>query len=648
MSDRIKFMLVLVAALVQGLLYLFLLPPWQHYDEPSHFEYAWLIAQRGSLPTPHDTNDTMRRDVLMSMIEHNFYSNGGIPEWIGTGYQLNLGYSQLPDLPTYYLLVSLPLRVVGHLDVTSQLYVARMVSLLLFLLTIAIAGALARDLTPPRHMLRWAVPLGITLMPPFVDVMTAVNNDVGAVFAVALFLWGSVRTIRFGFTPWRVLWLVGTAVLGIITKNASAIALLLLPVTVLVAIWTQRRWRWRWLVLGAGATLVALPALLLDWTDAAAWYPAGGAETQAIPTRSQSTTPGGRHTLNLELTPGTQGHLLNPLLDEQIRSVVGHTITLGGWVSADRTATIAGPSLLWSRLGVITFESETMPVTVTTTPTFVAWTFDVPADVHSIQYALLGKQLTEDEQPLRIMLDRPFLVDGAFPTGVEPIFDDASAVSGSWAGQAWTNLLRNPSGQRVAPRPKPWLNRLLARVLPRPPAQMIMGIFDVSLTWPHILQVVAPNLLRGTFTGFAWAHVGLFGNQWCWMFGGVMLVALTGCLRWFAQRAQGNPTLRPALLLLLVAALLAWGNALIWVLPMLWARTPVPAARYTFPATIPLVLALVAGWWALWPRRYRAYGALALLCLLLILNGISVWTIRSFYESIPSRVAEHTYREAGS
>lgn len=648
MPDRIKFMLVLVVALVQGLLYLFLLPPWQHYDEPSHFEYAWLIAHRGSIPSPRDADDTMRRDVLMSMYEHDFYSNGGIPEWIGAGSQLYLGYSQLGDLPTYYLLVSLPLRVVGHLDVTSQLYVARMVSLLLFLLTIAIAGALVRDLTPPRHMLRWAVPLGIALMPPFVDVMTAVNNDVGAVFVVALFLWGSVRTIRFGFTPWRVLWLVGTAVLGVLTKNTAAITLLLLPVTVFVAIWAQRRRQWRWLVLGVGATLAALPLLLLDWTNAAAWYPAGGAETQAIPTRGQSTTPGGGRALTLELTPGTQGRLLNPLLNEEIRRVAGHTITLGGWVSADRTATIAGPSLLWSSKGASTFESETMPVTVTTAPTFVAWTFDVPTNVSNIQYALQGTQLNEDEQPLRIMLDRPFLADGAFPTGVEPTFDDASATRGSWAGKAWTNLLRNPSGRQPAPRPKPWLDRLLARVLPRPPAQMIMGMFDAGLTWPHIQRVVAPDLLRGTFTGFAWAHIGLFGNQWRWIFGGVVLVALAGCLRWFAQRAQGNPTLRPALLFLLIAALLAWGNALIWVLPMLWSRPPVAAARYTFPAMIPLVLALVAGWWALWPRRYRTYGTLVLLCWLLILNGISVWTIRSFYASSPSRVAQHTYREAGS
>ena len=34
-------------ALCHGLLYMLILPPWQHYDEPPHFEYAWLIADRG-------------------------------------------------------------------------------------------------------------------------------------------------------------------------------------------------------------------------------------------------------------------------------------------------------------------------------------------------------------------------------------------------------------------------------------------------------------------------------------------------------------------------------------------------------------------------------------------------------------------------
>ena len=142
--------------------------------------------------------------------------------------------------------------------------------------------------------------------------------------------------------------------------------------------------------------------------------------------------------LILELRPGTRGRSCSPLLDEEIRRVAGHSITLGGWVSADRTATIAGPSLLWSPHGATAFEAETRPVTVTTTSTFVAWSFDLPTNVSHIQYALQGKQLEQDEQPLLIMLDRAFLIDGTFPIETAPIFDDASATTGNWAGMPFT------------------------------------------------------------------------------------------------------------------------------------------------------------------------------------------------------------------
>jgi hypothetical protein len=38
--------IVFIAAL-NGLLYLFLVPPWEHNDEPGNFEYAWLLANMG-------------------------------------------------------------------------------------------------------------------------------------------------------------------------------------------------------------------------------------------------------------------------------------------------------------------------------------------------------------------------------------------------------------------------------------------------------------------------------------------------------------------------------------------------------------------------------------------------------------------------
>ena len=41
---------ILLLGLVHDLVYILFVPLWQHYDEPAHFEYAWLIANRGSLP----------------------------------------------------------------------------------------------------------------------------------------------------------------------------------------------------------------------------------------------------------------------------------------------------------------------------------------------------------------------------------------------------------------------------------------------------------------------------------------------------------------------------------------------------------------------------------------------------------------------
>src|SRR4030065_802809 len=83
---------LLLVSLINGLLYLFLVPPWQHYDEPGHFEYAWLIAHWSRLPDPNEYDPVMRRQLASSMIEHGFYDGLGFvpdltsldqPAWVG-------------------------------------------------------------------------------------------------------------------------------------------------------------------------------------------------------------------------------------------------------------------------------------------------------------------------------------------------------------------------------------------------------------------------------------------------------------------------------------------------------------------------------------------------------------------------------------
>ena len=74
-SDRARLTLVLLIALCQGMLYLRLQPPWQHYDEPTHFEYAWLIAHQPGLPQLGTVDQALRRDLAASMIQYDFFRN---------------------------------------------------------------------------------------------------------------------------------------------------------------------------------------------------------------------------------------------------------------------------------------------------------------------------------------------------------------------------------------------------------------------------------------------------------------------------------------------------------------------------------------------------------------------------------------------
>ena len=109
--------LILALGLLNGLLYIFFVPPWQHADEPGQFEYAWLVANRSSLPKPGDYDQTMRRAVAISMLEHNFFRGMSFlpdlnvqnePVWIGISQLENHLRCLLIELYLYHWRFYLP------------------------------------------------------------------------------------------------------------------------------------------------------------------------------------------------------------------------------------------------------------------------------------------------------------------------------------------------------------------------------------------------------------------------------------------------------------------------------------------------------------------------------------------------------------
>ena len=264
-------LLVLLIGLIHGIIYVRLIPPWQHYDEPGHVEYAWLIADRLQIPKEGDYDQSMRREMAASMVEHDFFKGLDFrPNLLSLNEPIWIGYSQIYGLPLYYILVALPLRLVRYSDITFQLYLGRTVSLFLYLITIIAAYGIIREITPNNHPLRWMVPLSLALLPGFVDIMTAVNDDVGAAAAFSLFLWAGVRVMQKGFSWLRVAALGITAIACTLTKNTVIVASILLVIPLLLMIFRKIPQRYLWV--GISTLGLLLTFALFRRGDAAYWH----------------------------------------------------------------------------------------------------------------------------------------------------------------------------------------------------------------------------------------------------------------------------------------------------------------------------------------------------------------------------------------
>jgi hypothetical protein len=627
---------VLLIALLQGSLYIVLVPPWQHYDEPTHFEYAWLVANDRWLPEMSDAQPAIRREIQASMIEHAFFRNLYRPPAFSDADLPWLGFTQLVHPPIYYLIVGTVLLPFRQLDVVSQLYIARSVSLLLMLGVVAVAFAIVRELTPADHWLRWAVPLALIALPPAVDVMTAVNNDVGATLVFSLVVWAAVRMIRRGVTFWRLVWVFGCGMLAVQTKNTAAFALPFALLATLIAFWHQRRWAWRWLVVVCAGLVSGVVLVLFSWGDAQFWYRPEYRPQQYAPNRALvAEAPHGQAALRLEAAPGSpSGQVLHPLSNLETARIAGKTITIGGWIWANQPVSSAtlgiGVGRNTSNLPLLFAQ----PITVTTTPTFVALQYQVPAEAITVRYELDIGQPTAEQGPITVYLDGAILAVGAYPVQVVPTFDNSNAASGMWDTQPFRNVLRNPSAEATWPYLKPWIDEQITNYAKRSPAQALAALFDLERIFPILRDALIVDFLRTLVGGFGWGQITFAGTWWITLVQVWLVACAVGGLRWLFRR-ETPADLRLVGLFLALIITVTWLNTLLRPLPLLHGLYVYPVARYALPAIVPVLLGVVAGWWWLWPARMRRFALLGGVGMLLFLNLASFVLITSYFR-LPS------------
>jgi hypothetical protein len=617
--------LVLFCAIGLGLIFIFLVPPWQHYDEPGHFEYAWLIANRPVLPKVGDYDQAMRREVAASMMEHDFFEGMNLtPNLLSVDAPVWIGISQTEDLPLYYWLVALPLRLFKTSDITFQLYVGRFVSLLFYLLTILAAYGVMVTLTRSGSPLRWLVPLSIALLPSFVDLMTAVNNDTSAIAIFSLFLWCSVLLIQRGFSFPRLAGLIILAILCLLSKNTALIAVVLAPAVLLLSL---VRGRGDWAAVGLiGLTIVIGLGYITTGGEAAFWY---RYRTQQAPVRVVNEQEQfGTFALQLTLTPGAMPAELFQIIPPQVANRLRRqTVSLGAWIWADHPQQILSPSV------GISDQTITRTIQVGTQPAFYAITVTLTKDANRLRIDLLpihGAAQTENA----IYYSGLVLADGERPVDQPPSFSDTSGSQGTWGGNPFQNLIRNPNGREGWLRFRPQVEKAISKVYPVQASLILPSFLDLKGSWVYY-RPAANQLFRTFWAKFGWAHVPLYGSKPYRVLAGISLAGLIGSLLFALLNWRRLPW--KVILVLGSAAVGVWGAALVRGIDYLFSGTFLPAARYAYPAIIPTMILLSLGLLELlrlvgrWLRIPVLWQTGLYLLFFVGLDVLSIYSIHTYY-----------------
>jgi hypothetical protein len=228
--------LALLTLLAQGLVRVMIVPLWAHYDEPSHYEYMRYIVENRRLPAQGQPDtaileriaDTYRRDTPI----RPSCDTRGLEPCVAMG-------KQFDEMPGYYLLQAIIQIALNPGSIYQQVATAQIVSVLLSAAVGLIGWMTMQEAFPAQPLLAAGTPLLMSSLFGYVDLMSSLNNDVGAVAAVSLLVLASTLMLKHGL-KWRTILLVLIAVtLCILAKSSGFIALPLSLFTISLTQWAK-------------------------------------------------------------------------------------------------------------------------------------------------------------------------------------------------------------------------------------------------------------------------------------------------------------------------------------------------------------------------------------------------------------------------
>lgn len=264
---------LLALALIRGILYAALVPPWQAPDEPAQFERARAALSAQDWNSTSDNGPAWYGDLIKSLFTFNFWDfvDENRPEYSPDG-QLNQYiapyhevYGGLYGSRTTYALMGWPVFLARQQDITLQLYLVRLYTVLMNLGIIVLAYLTTRQLFPGNSFLILGVPILILFNPQHTHLLSTVNNGNLAELLATAALYFLVRGMIRDFAWLDILLSLGLSLVAMWTKATAYFLMIAFGLVVLFYLWSYRRyWRWALLLVGLGAVPIyfLLPARL--------------------------------------------------------------------------------------------------------------------------------------------------------------------------------------------------------------------------------------------------------------------------------------------------------------------------------------------------------------------------------------------------
>lgn len=254
---------LLALALVRGLIYGAVVPPWQAPDEPAQFERVKASLSTADWNSNSQNGPAWYDELGKSLFTFRYwdfvdtsrppYAPNSIGRYIALYQEI---YHGLYGSRGTYVVMALPLFLAPHQDITLQLYLVRMNMALMNVAVIFLAYLIVRTIFPEDTFLVLGTPLIILFNPQHTHLMSTVNNGNLAELLATAVLYFMVTGIMQGFSLLKVLAMLGFSLAAMWTKATTYFLPLAIGSIMLFYLPAYRR-HWRWLLL-SGAILAAL------------------------------------------------------------------------------------------------------------------------------------------------------------------------------------------------------------------------------------------------------------------------------------------------------------------------------------------------------------------------------------------------------